>query len=564
MNIETKHALYYSLLTRKLIVLVIAVSFTPMILVISIILSQFHNSYHEKVNAHLGELVMKHKQNIDSFLQEKLNDIHFMVNSFSFEELSNEVFLQDKLAALQYDYQHVFVDLGVINEHGRQIAYAGPYKLEDVRYSNAKWFKKAIENQYYISNVFLGFRGYPHFIITVRKKIGEIYWILRSTIDFGAFNSLVQNLSVGKTGFAFIINKEGKLQTKSVLDFHPDKKFYSYFLQNKKKADDGIAIVEKDDKSSGRKYIYVTALLKNKWLLIFRQETSDAFADLNRTQRIAIIIFLLGGLGIIATTFFVSKMMVSRIARADNEKDLMNQQVIETGKLASIGELAAGIAHEINNPVAIMVEEAGWIQDLLEEEDLKESENLDEFNRALKQINTQGKRCKEITHKLLSFARKTDSIENDVQINELIEDVISLLEQRAKYDNIAIIANLANDIPMMRMSSTELQQVFLNLINNALDAMDKNGGIINISTRYLAGNIIIDIADDGPGIPEVNLAKIFDPFFTTKPVGKGTGLGLSICYGIVNKSGGKIEAKSLVEKGTTFTITIPVIKKQDK
>ena len=238
----------------------------------------------------------------------------------------------------------------------------------------------------------------------------------------------------------------------------------------------------------------------------------------------------------------------------------MNKQVVESGKLATIGELAAGIAHEINNPVAIMVEEAGWIDDLLEEEDLNESENLDEFKRALRQINTQGKRCKEITHKLLSFARKTDSTINDVQINDSVKEIVSLTTQMARYNNVLIKTNLMDNIPYIRISPSELQQVILNLINNAIDAMEKIGGEILIETRVSKiekNHLLISIEDDGPGIANDNLARIFDPFFTTKAVGKGTGLGLSICYGIIEKMGGKIDVYSQVGVGTKFRIWIP-------
>jgi len=249
---------------------------------------------------------------------------------------------------------------------------------------------------------------------------------------------------------------------------------------------------------------------------------------------------------------------------------LMNDQIVETGKLASLGELAAGIAHEINNPVAIMVEEAGWIEDLLEDEEFKEGENLNEFERALKQIRTQGQRCKEITHKLLSFARKTDSRIQVVSINELIEELVTLSEQRAKYSNVTIQVDLQKDLPTVKVSESELQQVMLNLINNALDAMENTGGNLSISTRTEENNIIlgdyilIEVSDNGPGIPTANLAKIFDPFFTTKPVGKGTGLGLSICYGILKKMGGDILVRSIVGEGTNFTVKVPLPKSKNR
>jgi len=131
---------------------------------------------------------------------------------------------------------------------------------------------------------------------------------------------------------------------------------------------------------------------------------------------------------------------------------------------------------------------------------------------------------------------------------------------------VTIQADLKKNLPTVRVSESELQQVFLNLINNALDAMEKTGGNLTISTRMEEGNIIIgdhiliEVVDDGPGIPKANLTKIFDPFFTTKPVGKGTGLGLSICYGIIKKMGGSVEARSVIEGGTTFTVKVPLPK----
>jgi two-component system NtrC family sensor kinase len=271
-----------------------------------------------------------------------------------------------------------------------------------------------------------------------------------------------------------------------------------------------------------------------------------------------VVIILLGALAIITMALLVSKRMVSRIAKADREKEMMNQQVIETGKLASIGELAAGIAHEINNPVAIMVEEAGWMGDLLEEEEFRSSQNLPELQRAIRQIQTQGKRCKEITHKLLSFARKTDATVCDVALNELLEDVVALSAQRAKYSKVEIQIDFQDDLPPLKISPSEMQQVFFNLINNGLDAMENIGGVLKLSSRQKNNHIVVEVSDTGKGIPAADLNRIFDPFFTTKPVGKGTGLGLSICYGIIDKLNGKLECKSTVDVGTTFYVSLPL------
>ena len=555
---------YYRSLIRRMILTIILVSITPMILVTGIILYQFHKSYQKKVYAHLEELVQKHKQNIDSFLSEKLSDIGFLANSFSFEKLSDPSFLRNQLTSLHRDFGPVFVDLGVIDARGHQLAYAGPYNLANAEYSNADWIKKAVKTDYFISDIFYGLRKLPHFIVAVKNTTHNKTWLLRSAIDIVAFNNLVENIHIGKTGSAFILNRNGELQTKSLVDIKAAEEFYLEFFTKEKADQDKIYLTEKKD-GSGRKIIYAASFLKNgDWLLVYQQNVADAFSELKQAQKTALLIIFLGSLGIISTALLLCGRMVDRIARADREKEVMSQQVVETGKLASIGELAAGIAHEINNPVAIMVEEAGWIGDLLEEEDFKEGENLSEFRRSLDQIATQGQRCKEITHKLLSFARKTDSRIQETQLNELIEDVVSLSEQRAKYSKVEIQTHLDESLPAFKISQTEMQQVLMNLINNAMDAMDKKGGSLDISSRVEGDDLIIEVADSGPGIPEANLARIFDPFFTTKPVGKGTGLGLSICYGIVRKWGGKIVARSAVGSGTTFGLHLPILQTADQ
>lgn len=563
-TIQKPSSPYYRALMRRMVSVVIVVSFTPMILITWGLLYQFKILYHEKVRAHLEELVQKHQQNIDVFLKEKLADVRFIATNLRFDQLSNELFLKQTLISLEKEHGPVFTDLGVIDEKGIQIAYAGPFKLEKANYEHSAWFKKSILSEYYISDVFLGLRGHPHFIIAVRNENEQQSWLLRATINFEAFNSLVENLRVGDTGFAFILNREGQFQTKpsiSISEIHA-KGYLKEYVQLK----NNHHIAEVID-WSGKPIIHVSSLLKNgEWLMIFQQNTSDAFKDFIHARRIALAISLIGGCAIITMAFLMSRRMVTLIAKRDEENKMMNQQVIETGKLASIGELAAGIAHEINNPVAIMVEEAGWIEDLLEEEEFQSSSNLEEFKRALTQINTQGKRCKGITHKLLSFARKTDSRIHDVEINSLVSEIVDISAQMAKYSNINIETEFEEGLPYIEISPSEMQQVLLNLINNAIYAMEKTGGTIKIGTKLSQlekDHIVIIVEDSGPGIPESNLPRIFDPFFTTKPVGKGTGLGLSICYGIIQKMGGKIDVHSAVDAGTRFRIWIP-FQKEDQ
>lgn len=566
---------YYASLTRNMVLIIMLVSFTPLVLITGLIGYCFETSYREKVMQHLYERVRRHQQRIESFMDQRLSGVKFIANSYSYEELSNQQFLQDKLAVLQNAYPGVFVDLGVLNSDGVQISYAGKFKLMNVNYSRVDWFREAIKNNHYISDVVLGIRHTPHFIICVRRIQGERKWLVRATVNFAAFNSVVEDVHIGKTGSAFIVNSKGELQSS------PRVKLVTNIvslLRTASQAGGGgaanaltfargvpaVKTIPGGDGVSGvvrsrdRTFLFILMHLKAcEWTLAYQQERKEAFSELNRARAISLTIFFTGCLAIALVTLFVSRKMVQRIEKADLEKELMNRQVIEAGKLASIGELAAGVAHEINNPVAVMVEEAGWMEDLLEDEQPGNCQNLEEFRRCLRQIKIQGRRCKEITYKLLSFARKTDPVARPIQVNDIILEILDICKQRSKSNNITLKAELSPELPLISASPSEMQQVFMNLINNAIDAMAE-GGTIEIRTRTEGDCVVIDIADTGQGIPGDILDRVFDPFFTTKPVGKGTGLGLSICHGILTKLGGSITVDSKIGGGTAFHLKVPV------
>jgi two-component system NtrC family sensor kinase len=501
--------------------------------------------------------IAKHRQLIENFLTERIGALRVQAKSFTFDQLSDGAFLRDRLAILQEEYGPSFMDLGVVNDNGKQVAYAGPYKLQNADYSEAEWFQKALRKDYYVSDVFYGLRGFPHLALAVRQEQNGQKWILRATISFESFKTLVENIGSGPTGIAFILNKMGKLQAGIQRAAILPKDDYLNFLASKPGSDDEVGIVQKSNGEESDSLDLMTRLNDGAWVLVHHQSADEAYAELYAARRSSILIFFIGIIGIAVGSIFLSQRMVRHIAQEAQEKQTINQQLIEAGKLASLGELAAGVAHEVNNPLGIMLQEAGWMQDLLEEEDLKSLPYLDEFNKSLSRMQTQGRRCKEITHKLLSFARKTEPTVKTTQLNELIKEVVDLCQQRAHYSNVQVNTNLQDNLPLVNVSPSEVQQVLLNLMNNSLDAMGDKGGTISVTSRVDDSSVIVDVTDNGPGIPEANLLRVFEPFFTTKPVGQGTGLGLSICYGIIKKMGGEILAESELGIGTTFHVYFP-------
>ncbi|MCK5837172.1 MAG: two-component sensor histidine kinase, partial [Desulfobacula sp.] len=345
---------FYQVLTRKIIVLILVVSLFPLVLTTGTLVYRFHLAYTEKVQAHISELVQKHTQNMDTFLSEKLGNIRYLARQFDNNKRSPKIFLEKNLELLKNEYGEVFTDLGLVDESGIQFAYEGPFRLENADYSAAEWFIKAIDKPFYISDVFAGLRGHPHFIIAVKVRSNGSDYILRSTINFGAFNSLVENIHIGKTGMAFLINSKGQLQTQTNVELK--QSIVSTMVDPSCYKNNETVFAKKKD-ASGNKYLCVTSMLKNiDWLMVFRQDLHDAFRDLWKTQLLTLVIFIFGCIAILSVTFTLPRNIVKLIARADQKSESMNQQVVESGRLATIGELAAGIAHEINNPVAIMVE----------------------------------------------------------------------------------------------------------------------------------------------------------------------------------------------------------------
>jgi two-component system NtrC family sensor kinase len=225
-------------------------------------------------------------------------------------------------------------------------------------------------------------------------------------------------------------------------------------------------------------------------------------------------------------------------------------ELLHKENLASMGQLAAGVAHELNNPLSTIL--------LYSDVMYKDAPEGDPRREDLKMIIDEAQRCKIIVADLLNFARQQDVLAQDTDLVALVNEVIIKVNHRHKFDKIQIAHEFSPDLPHIQADPAQLQQVFINLLNNAADAME-GGGTITISAARLDDKTVeIRVADSGSGIPAENLDKLFTPFFTTKPAGKGTGLGLSIVYGIIKMHYGQIHVESQVGKGTTIVISLPV------
>jgi signal transduction histidine kinase len=258
---------------------------------------------------------------------------------------------------------------------------------------------------------------------------------------------------------------------------------------------------------------------------------------------------------ILAVILFGSTYLVNRIREADARHDITLHKIAYANKMASIGRMAAGVAHEINNPLAIINENAGLLKDLITMKgELPDSQRLLSIaDTVLKSVARAGT----ITHRLLGFAKRMDATVEQIALGSLLQEVLSFQGREAEYRNITVNLVVPDELPIIESDRGQLQQVFLNILSNAFAAVSNGGQIDILVEQQAADTVTVIIRDNGPGIPEHALPHIFDPFFSTKGE-HGTGLGLSITYGIVEKLGGRIEVRSRPDEGATFIVRLPV------
>ncbi len=234
----------------------------------------------------------------------------------------------------------------------------------------------------------------------------------------------------------------------------------------------------------------------------------------------------------------------------------MEQQMIATERLASLGTLAAGVAHEINNPLAIIRESAGWMKSILNKEELAHMPRKGDFEMALGKIEKGVERARRITHQLLGTVKQTDSTLSEVDLKELVDETVGLLHKEAVNKGVEIIQEIDPAIYSIWTDPYKLRQVLINLITNAVHATG-SGGKVTATIEPVDDRVALIIQDTGQGIPKEHLKKIFEPFFSTKPPGEGTGLGLFVTRSIIEKLGGEMEVESRLGQGARFCVKLP-------
>ena len=541
----------YNLLRKNFVFIVCATAIIPLLLMAAINYYQYQSVLKEEIVKPLRRLITSTKHTLELFLNERESTLRLLIRERTFEELSNQARLNFIFQSLKAEFPE-FVDLGLIDASGLQRSYSGPYELKGKNYKDQGWFQEVQLRGVYVSDVFLGYRKFPHFVIAIKRDTAEgDFYVLRATIDTEKFNELISTISLRPGSDMFLIDRDGILQTPSR---HHGSVLEKVAFPIPPMSQEAVIGRTKDQ--HGEHLFGYAYLQQAAFILILIKEPGEVMAGWFTLKIELLLVLVVSVAVILIVSLRTTGLLVDRIKEADQKRESVYAEMEHTGKLASLGRLAAGVAHEINNPLAIINEKAGLLKDLVDF-----SKKYHDRKKLMEQVDSilrSVSRCREITHRLLGFAKRMDVKVETIYLNELLQEVLGFLEKEAFHRNIEVSFDLAPNLAPIAHDRGQLQQVFLNIINNAFDAVE-DGGNITITTKESdadPGTVEVAFADDGIGIHPNDLKHIFDPFYSSGKE-QGTGLGLSISYGIVAKCGGDIRVESEVGKGSTFTVVLP-------
>lgn len=539
-------------LWRSRIIILLCVALGPLIsLAIFTFVVTKHDAERE-IHLRTVRLASNTKRTISFFFEERKAALDFILRSNSFEQINDHRQLANILQSLQ-DSIGGFTDLGIIDATGKQIQYVGPYDLQDVNYSSEEWFKEVAVRNRYISDVYLGFREVPHIIIAVKHMSPNGFsYVLRATLETQRFNRILSNINLSGSEDAFLVNKEGIIQTPS----RSHGNIMAKITLPVPEYSEHTEVLEVTGGHLKKIVIGYAHIPDTSFIFILTEKKEALMRPWRTTQNVIIFFIILSILTTLIVVYLIATHLVNQIFLADLKRVQTLHEVEQSSKLASIGRLAAGVAHEINNPLAIINEKAGLVKDIFsfKEEYKHDAKILGLIESILASVD----RCGKITKRLLGFARNLDATIQQVDISAVIEDVLGFLVKEAEYRSISINLDIEENLPQFETDRGKLQQILLNLVNNAFAAMQDNGRLDIRIRRVEHDFIAISVKDDGSGIPEADLKRIFEPFFSTKTKNGGTGLGLFITYGLIQELNGTLQVVSTFGKGSEFTITLPL------
>ena len=532
---------YFRRVRNRVIMTILGVSFLPLILLGVGMYFYAASELKQKTMESLLTEAVNHKKAIDQFLVERTMDLRLLSKNLGLPALIRQGGIEEVFISLHGELP-CFSDLGVIDDQGRHLAYAGPYKLISRNYKDTKWFKAVSNSNTYISDVFPGFRNIPHFIIAVKQTQGDRFWIIRATVDTSYFNRIVRKVTSKMKGDAYLVNKSGVYQTT------PPDEAGSLMGPSGLNVPGLFEGVKMDE---GRDMVRMMTWLENvPWLCVVQIDRDSIFKSLHKVRDIGVYVFMAGGVLILVVVFLTTNGLVSHLEFKRRSIHSLDRQLRHAGRMASSMRLFYGFFREINDILANIDVTASLASDLTHKGD---KAGLEECTA---QIRSEVSRSRSLIHKLLEFTHPSSGpVIVDVNVNEMLDELLEFLDSEFRFNDTLVVRDYQDPLPMIRSDSFQLRQVFENLLFNAMTAIEKHGEI-TLKTSANGKYLRVSVCDDGPGIPKENMERIFEPLFTTWP--ENPGLGLSICLSILERLGGDIRVESEPGRGATFIVELPL------
>lgn len=492
----------------------------------------------ERTNSHT---LLKHAARqcaaaIDAFCNERIRDLDFVLQTFTTEELRQ----QDRLDAIQHALSNntdTFAGLEFQDNPTTRSTAARGGKTPPLSDPEKQQFRIA------------------------KELAGPSPATIRATIKTTAFQHIVSATGASLDCEIFLVTNTGQLLAHypETVGSVPDTRTLLTSVQDFTES----AAQHLSDETS---FMVMEKLQHERWRLIVRRQIPGVFRYFFQHEPGMTAIVFLGGMAMLALALSVSRRISHALADADDIKDHLRNGLARSTRLAELGEMTSGFAHEINNPLQIMESEITMmdmeLQDYVQTTDNAATELDRSLRESLEQLQEQIRRCSKITRAILMFARQDLTERSSFNVQDVMRDVGAMVFTKTDIQSIAFRIHTEPADLEITNDAGKLRQVLLNLLNNAIDAVvdrhGRSGGHIDLTARpHGRGWIRIEVVDDGPGLPQEILANMYTPFFTTKPPQKGKGLGLAVCYGLIESMGGSIDVETHPGMGTAFTITLP-------
>jgi len=508
-------------------------------------------SFESEALLRMDQLVSNTRRSVSFYLAERKNALDNVVRYNAYQTLTVPAHLESHLVDLKRNFAD-FTRLGIYDAQGKPVTNTGP---DDAPVSRGQKWMAAKDTRIQITDTFRNRNAEPRFGISAGHGIPRGgYYTLRADLDARAVHEILKDLELGERADVFVVNTTGVLQTPS--------RYYGNILEKvqlpRLSFARDIGVTERKDNQGEAVIIGYADVEGSPFMLMIVQPKSELMKSWLDTHMKLIWILALSILVVIMVIIGVGTYLVDMIFKSDQERAMIQHRAEHTNQMASIGRLAAGVAHEINNPLAIINEKAGLVKDLFTFKE--EYKGDDRLMQQMDHIIGSVERCAYITKRLLRFARHIDDIQvREIDLSDVIHETLEFLHKEAEYRSITVEMDASEDIPRIMSDRGKLQQIFLNLINNAFAAMS-DGGHLEVRIEQNAEDAVsVHVTDNGIGISRHNIKRIFEPFFSTKKKNGGTGLGLSISYGLVQEINGRISVESELGQGTTFHITLPLV-----